>query len=115
MAKEKHGDPRPAALDKLFHALSDASRRAMIDRLGRGPASVGDLARPFDMALPSVMKHLKVLEDAGLVASAKDGRVRHYRMSEGALDTVERWVSSRRALWNRNLDRLEKFLAGDGG
>jgi DNA-binding transcriptional ArsR family regulator len=87
----------------------------MIDRLGRGPASVGDLAKPFDMALPSVMKHLKVLEDAGLVTSAKDGRVRHYRMSEGALDTVERWVSSRRALWNRNLDRLEKFLASGGG
>jgi DNA-binding transcriptional ArsR family regulator len=114
MAKEKHGEPRPAALDKTFHALSDASRRAMIDRLGRGPASVGDLAKPFDMALPSVMKHLKVLEEAGLVTSAKDGRVRHYRMSDGALDTVERWVSARRALWNGNLDRLEKFLARDG-
>lgn len=114
MARDKHGETRPAALDRLFHALSDTSRRAMIDRLGRGPASVGDLARPFAMALPSVMKHLKVLEEAGLVTSAKDGRVRHYQMSDGALDTVERWVSSRRALWNRNLDRLEKFLAGDG-
>jgi DNA-binding transcriptional ArsR family regulator len=114
MPKER-SEPRPAALDRVFHALSDTSRRAMIDRLGRGPASVGDLAKPFDMALPSVMKHLKVLEDAGLVASEKDGRVRRYRMSDGALDMVERWVGARRVLWNRNLDRLEKFLAGDGG
>jgi DNA-binding transcriptional ArsR family regulator len=100
----------PAALDRTFHALSDTSRRAMIDRLHAGPLSVSDLAAPFDMAMPSAMKHLAVLEDAGLVQSAKQGRVRTYAMTEGALTPVERWVASRCALWSRNLDRLGKFL-----
>lgn len=102
--------PSPGALDRTFHALSDASRRAMIDRLHAGPLSVSDLAAPFDMAMPSVMKHLAVLEDAGLVQSAKQGRVRTYLMTPDALAPVERWVASRRALWSRNLDRLGKFL-----
>jgi len=103
----------PAALDRIFQALSDTTRRAMIDRLHHGPASVSDLATPFDMALPSVMKHLAVLEKAGLVASGKTGRVRNFRITQDGLTQVERWVSSRRAMWNRNLDRLEKFLTDD--
>jgi DNA-binding transcriptional ArsR family regulator len=109
----KQSGPRqasPAALDRTFHALSDASRRAMIDRLHAGPLSVSDLAAPFDMAMPSVMKHLSVLEEAGLVQSAKHGRVRTYLVTPDALTPVERWVASRRAMWNRNLDRLGKFL-----
>jgi DNA-binding transcriptional ArsR family regulator len=104
---------KPVALDRVFHALSDATRRAVIDRLHAGPASVSDLATPLDMALPSVMKHLGVLEKAGLVRSDKTGRVRTYQMTPGALATVERWVASRRALWNRNLDRLGDFLKDD--
>ena len=109
----KQSGPRqssPAALDRTFHALSDTSRRAMIDRLHAGPLSVSDLAAPFDMAMPSVMKHLAVLEDAGLVRSAKEGRVRTYLMTQDALTPVERWVTSRRAMWSRNLDELGKFL-----
>lgn len=102
--------PSPAALDRTFHALSDVSRRAMIDRLHAGPLSVSDLAAPLDMAMPSVMKHLAVLEGAGLVRSAKQGRIRTYAMTEDALTPVERWVASRRAMWSRNLDRLGMFL-----
>jgi DNA-binding transcriptional ArsR family regulator len=101
---------KPAALDLVFQALSDSTRRAMIDRLHAGPASVSELAAPLDMALPSVMKHLGVLENAGLVKSGKTGRVRTYQMTQGALATVERWVAARRALWNHNLDRLGDFL-----
>jgi DNA-binding transcriptional ArsR family regulator len=104
---------KTAALDQVFQALSDSTRRAMIDRLHAGPASVSELAAPLDMALPSVMKHLGVLESAGLVKSGKSGRVRTYQMTQGTLATVERWVVSRRALWNRNLDRLGDFLKDD--
>ena len=102
-----------ATLDRTFHALSDATRREMFERLNRGPASAGALAAPFDMALPSIMKHLAVLETAGLVRSDKIGRVRTYRMTPGALTMVESWVAARRALWHRNLDRLEQFLRED--
>lgn len=110
MRAEKRSELKPAVLDRIFHALSDTTRRAMIDRLHQGPASVSDLAAPFDMAMPSVMKHLAVLEDAGLVASAKTGRVRSFRITGDGLTQAEQWVAARRALWNRNLDRLGKFL-----
>ncbi|MDP9809058.1 DNA-binding transcriptional ArsR family regulator [Rhizobium tibeticum] len=103
----------PAALDQMFQALSDRSRRGMIDRLGRGPASVSDLAEPLSMALPTVMKHLAVLEKSGLVRSAKTGRVRTYRLQTEALGQMERWLAERKASWNRTFDRLEQFLADD--
>ena len=100
----------PLALDRMFQALSDQSRRGMIDRLGRGPASVTELAQPLDMALPTVMKHLQVLETSGLVLSEKTGRVRTYHLRKEALATVERWIAERKASWNRTFDRLDLFL-----
>ncbi|MGG6897190.1 MULTISPECIES: ArsR/SmtB family transcription factor [Rhizobium] len=99
------------ALDRMFHALSDQSRRGMIDRLGLGPASVTELAQPLDMALPTVMKHLQVLETSGLVLSEKAGRVRTYHLRKEALASVERWIAERKASWNRTFDRLDIFLA----
>ena len=101
----------PQALDRMFQALSDQSRRDMIDRLGRGPASVTELAQPFAMALPTVMKHLHVLEASGLVLSEKTGRVRTYHLRKEALASVERWVAERTASWNKTFDRLDLFLA----
>jgi DNA-binding transcriptional ArsR family regulator len=100
-------------LDRAFAALADPSRRGMVDRLSRGPASVSELAEPLAMALPSVLKHLQVLETSGLVASEKAGRVRTYRLEAAALQQLERWVGQRSALWNRRFDRLERFLTAD--
>ncbi|MFT4000683.1 MAG: metalloregulator ArsR/SmtB family transcription factor [Rhizobium sp.] len=100
----------PQALDRMFQALSDQTRRGMIDRLGRGPASVTELAQPLDMALPTVMKHLQVLETSGLVLSEKAGRVRTYHLRKEALAAVERWIAERQASWNKMFDRLDLFL-----
>jgi DNA-binding transcriptional ArsR family regulator len=97
-------------LDKSFAALADPTRRALVDRLSRGPASVSDLAAPFPVSLAAVMQHLKVLEDARLVTSTKQGRVRTCRVDPAMLGLVERWVADRRAMWEARLDRLEKFL-----
>ncbi len=102
---------RVASLDRIFHALGDASRLGMVEHLSRGEASVKELARPLDMGLPSVLKHLRVLEDSGLVRSTKTGRVRTYRVEPGALAAIDRWVSRRRAGWNRRFDRLDALLA----
>jgi DNA-binding transcriptional ArsR family regulator len=98
------------ALDRTFHALGDVSRLGIVERLSRGPASVKELAEPMDMALPSVMKHLKVLEAGNLVRSEKEGRVRTYRIQPGALAAIDRWVNQRRSSWNRRFDRLEELL-----
>jgi DNA-binding transcriptional ArsR family regulator len=98
-------------LDLAFQALADPTRRAMVERLARGPASVSDLARPFAMSLPAVMQHLAVLEDCGLVQSQKVGRVRTCRMSPRALDEMESWISARRTEWEQRLDRLGDYLA----
>lgn len=97
-------------LEQVFHALSDVTRLGMIEQLTRGPASVKELAEPLTMALPSVLKHLKVLEEGHLVESEKTGRVRTYRMRPNALAPIDRWVSQRRAAWNQRFDRLEKLL-----
>ena len=99
------------SLDRMFHALSDSSRRGMIDRLGLGPASVMELAAPFPMALPTVMKHLNVLETSGLVQSAKAGRVRTYQLRQERLAELERWIGERKAGWNTAFDRLDQLLA----
>lgn len=101
----------PDPLDRLFHALSDPTRRSMVDRLSRGPASVKELARPLAMALPSVLKHLHVLEAGGIVLSEKAGRVRTYRIEAAALALIEGWVADRRASWNGRFDRLDRYLA----
>ena len=99
-----------APLDLTFQALADPARRAIVERLTRGPASVSDLARPLPMSLPAVMLHLKVLEESGLVKSEKVGRVRTCRIQAQALSQAERWIAERRQMWEQNLDRLGAFL-----
>jgi DNA-binding transcriptional ArsR family regulator len=102
--------------DDVFRALADASRRAMVERLADGPASVSELARPFDMTLSAVLQHLQVLEYAGLARSDKHGRVRTYRIEPATLRGLERWVADRRTTWERRFDRLAQVLEehGDG-
>lgn len=97
-------------LDRTFHALADANRRSMVERLSRGPASVSELALPLELALPAALKHLAVLEEGGLVRSEKSGRVRTFRIEAAALARVEQWVAQRRAGWNDRFDRLERML-----
>lgn len=100
-----------AALDRVFHALSDPTRRAVLRRLSSGPAAVSELAAPFDMALPSFMQHLHVLEDGHLVHSRKSGRVRTYELAPKPLEAAGNWIAEQRALWEKRLDQLDAFLA----
>ena len=97
-------------LDRVFHALADPTRRAVLKRLGSGPAPVSELAQPFSMALPSFSQHLEVLENCGLVRSRKTGRVRTYRIAPQPLEAAERWMASQRAIWERRLDQLDNYL-----
>ena len=94
----------------MFQALSDPSRRAIVQRLHRGPASVSELAAPLDMSLPAVLQHLAVLEGSGLVRSEKVGRVRTCRVDPRVFRAAEDWFASRRATWERRLDRLGEIL-----
>jgi DNA-binding transcriptional ArsR family regulator len=98
-------------LDPVFQALSDPPRRAIVDRLSRGPASVSTLAAPLPMSLPAVMQHLQVLEKSGLIRSEKVGRVRTCRIEPVAMQSAEQWIAERRATWERRLDRLGDYLA----
>ncbi|MCR6673413.1 metalloregulator ArsR/SmtB family transcription factor [Devosia ginsengisoli] len=98
-------------LDLMFQALADPTRRAMIDRLSRGPASVSELAKPFAMSLPAVVQHLQALENSGLVTSQKVGRVRTVQIQPDTLSLAEQWINDRRTAWSRRLDRLGDFLA----
>lgn len=98
------------ALDSVFHSLSDPTRRAVIQRLSQGPASVSELAQPFDMALPSFVQHLKVLEDANLIRSKKRGRVRTCEVVKDSLSSAEQWMAEQRAYWNSTLDALAEFV-----
>lgn len=98
------------ALDRVFHALADASRRAMVERLVRGPASASTLAEPHAMTLSAVVQHLAVLEGAGIVASQKVGRVRTYQLVPGALDRAGGWIGGQRLAAERRLDRLATHL-----
>ena len=100
------------SLDRVFQALADSTRRGLVERLVRGPASVSELSRPLDMSLPAVMQHLQVLEDAGLVRSEKTGRVRTCRIEPDALRAAEAWVTGQRTAWETRLDRLGDYLAG---
>lgn len=97
--------------DRVFHALGDSSRRAMVERLSRGPASVSDLARPFEMALPTIVQHLRVLESAGIIASTKVGRVRTYQLAVEALVPAMGWMSRQHLPAEGRLDRLGTFLS----
>ena len=98
-------------LDRMFQALADPSRRLMVDRLSRGPASVSELARPLSMSLPAVVQHLQVLEASGLIRSEKVGRVRTCRIEPKAMSMAEQWISQRREIWEGRLDRLAEYLA----
>jgi DNA-binding transcriptional ArsR family regulator len=98
------------ALDRVFHALSDPSRRLMVERLSLGPASVSELARPLSMSLAAVVQHVQVLEASGLVRSQKVGRTRTCSIQSVALRSAEQWISDRRTSWERRLDRLGEYL-----
>ena len=102
-----------ADLDSLFQALADPTRRGIIERLSRGPASVSELARPFDMSLPAIVQHLSLLEAAGIVVSEKVGRIRTCRIDPGALSRAEQWINERRTSWEQRLDRLGDYLAAN--
>ena len=103
--------PEREHVDRVFQALADSSRRAMVERMSRGPASVSELAEPLPMSLPAVIQHLQVLETSGLVRSEKAGRVRTCRIEPDAMRPVERWIGERRSSWERRLDTLGEYLA----
>ncbi|WP_055045350.1 ArsR/SmtB family transcription factor [Devosia sp. A16] len=99
-----------AQLDGIFQALADPTRRAILTQLGHGPAAVGELAKPFDMALPSFMKHVAALEQSGLIRTSKSGRVRTCTLERGTFALVDRWLGQQRRLWSERTDRLEAFV-----
>jgi DNA-binding transcriptional ArsR family regulator len=106
-------DQYSSQLDGIFQALADPTRRAVLGRLGQGPASISDLARPFDMALPSFMKHIRFLEGSGLIRTRKQGRVRTCAIDQQRFATIEAWLADQRALWEGRTDRLERFVTQD--
>jgi DNA-binding transcriptional ArsR family regulator len=99
-----------AALDRLFHALADPSRRAIVQRLCRGPASVSELAKPLSMALPTVLQHLQVLEASRLIRSDKAGRVRTCHLEPSVFSAIEHWIGRQRIVWEQRLDRMEAYV-----
>ncbi|TGL62052.1 ArsR/SmtB family transcription factor [Leptospira sarikeiensis] len=100
------------SLDNLFHALGDPTRRSIMERLSLGPATVGELAGPFKMALPSLMQHLGVLEDCFLVHSEKSGRVRTYTITQETLEQGEKWFAKQKNVWETRLNQLDDYLLG---
>ena len=99
-------------LDLMFQALADPTRRQMLERLSKGPASVSELAKPLPMSLPGVVQHLQVLEHSGLVTSKKVGRVRTCTLDTAAMSRAEQWINERRLGWETKLDKLGDILAG---
>ena len=97
-------------LDRTFSALSDPTRRDILERLSTGPASISELARPIGISLPGVMKHVRILEEAHLVTTEKNGRTRECRLGPGEMEDVTRWVEAYRERWDRRLDRLERYI-----
>jgi DNA-binding transcriptional ArsR family regulator len=100
-------------VDRVFHALAEPTRRAIVERLSSGPSSVSDLARPFDTTLAAIVQHLQVLEQSGLIRTEKVGRVRTCQIEPAGLKLAAQWIADRRALWERRLDRLGDVLAED--
>jgi DNA-binding transcriptional ArsR family regulator len=100
-------------IDDLFHALAAPGRRAMVERLAKGPATVSQLAGPMKMTLTAVTQHLRILEASGLVHSYKQGRTRHCRLRFEAMDQMNRWIEGRKAQWESRLDRLGELLEED--
>ncbi len=103
--------PNQQPLDLMFQALADPTRRGMLERLSRGPATVSELAAPLSMSLPAVVQHLKLLENSGFVRSEKAGRVRTCHIALDAIGDAERWLADRRSAWEARLDRLGDYLA----
>lgn len=101
---------RDPTLDRLFTALGDPTRRAVLTRLAQGPTSVSELAAPHDMALPSFLQHLKKLEEVGLITTTKEGRVRHCALSPDAFLPARTWLDQQRDLWERRLDQLDDYV-----
>lgn len=101
---------RPQDLDRVFHALADPARRTILERLGRGPAPVSELAKPLPMSLPAAMQHLGVLEAAGLIRTQKTGRTRTCAIETQAISRAEQWITARRREWEGRLDRLDEYL-----
>jgi DNA-binding transcriptional ArsR family regulator len=97
-------------LDDVFQALADPTRRAVLGRLGTGPASVGELAAPFSMALPSFMKHIRYLENTGWIRTRKTGRVRTCTLERKSFDVIDTWLREQRSIWEGRTDRLERFV-----
>ena len=102
---------QPAPLDRVFYALSDPTRREILTRLAQGTLTVSELAKPYDISLPATSKHLRVLEEAGLVSRWREGRVRRCRLMPRALDEAAGWIDSQRAFWESRLDSLEVYLS----
>ena len=98
-------------VDRVFHALGDPTRRAIVEKLSEGPLSVSRLAAPLDITLTAVVQHLQVLEESGLVHTEKAGRVRTCRIETAGLSALEQWIRDRRSMWERRLDRLGDLLA----
>ena len=102
-------------LDRTLAAIADPTRRQILERLSRGPASMSELAQPLEISLPGLMKHVRVLEQARLVESRKDGRTRRCRLGPARMDDVASWVEEYRSQWERRLDRLESYLENKKG
>ena len=98
-------------IDRVFHALGDPRRRAIMEKLSQGPTSVSRLAEPLDITLAAVVQHLQVLEESGLVQTEKVGRVRTCRIEPAGLSAAEKWIRDRRSMWERRFDRLGDLLA----
>jgi DNA-binding transcriptional ArsR family regulator len=104
--------PKPKiSIDRVFHALGDPTRRAILEKVSAGPLSVSRLATPLDITLTAVVQHLKVLEESGLVHTEKIGRVRTCRLETAGLSALQQWIDDRRSMWERRLDRLGDLLA----
>jgi DNA-binding transcriptional ArsR family regulator len=102
----------PRRLNGVFQALADPTRRAVLGQLSKGPASISELAKPFEMALPSFMKHIRLLEESGWILTRKEGRVRTCSIEKKALTAADAWLSKQRALWEARFDRLDVLLEG---
>src|SRR4029077_18725062 len=111
--REKFMQTQKAQVDRVFHALGDPTRRAMVEKLGHGAVSVSSLAKPLDITLAAVVQHIQVLERSGLIRTTKVGRVRTCRIDPKGFTVVERWIEERRSLWERRLDRLGALLESD--
>lgn len=110
MSLQAASAPKAAQIDAIFRALSDPTRRHVVERLSVRPASASDLAAPYKMALPSFVEHMKVLEGCGLVRSRKEGRVRTYELAPGRLKQAEDWLGKQRRFWEKRLDQLDAYL-----